>query len=346
MGSVLALRTFQPNPPINKTSKSRQIDDLMNNLRREIKTLHLAKSTMASYSYYVRDFIQRRERLHLKIRGNEAVHEYLAHLANDKYISASTQNVALNALLFFYKHVRKVDIGLIDAPRARKPKRLPTVFTKEEVALLLSKLRGAYWLIASLLYGCGLRVEVDCLTLRIQDIDFGQKLVILKNSKGGTSRAMALPDAIIPKLRLHFEELKKIHESDLSAGYGSVSLPNALDRKYPSAARDWKWQWVFPASSLYAIEGTNIKRRHHLHESAVQKAIKRALIEAKIHKHAGPHTLRHSYATHLLEEGVNIRTIQELLGHKNIETTMIYTHMANLPTKVKSPLDGLLRKTG
>jgi site-specific recombinase XerD len=180
---------------------------------------------------------------------------------------------------------------------------------------------------------------VDCLTLRVKDIDFGQRMVILRNSKGGKSRSVALPEKLIDKLKHHLEEVKKIHDRDLSAGFGSVVLPDALARKYPNAGKEWAWQWVFPATSRYTIEGTGIQRRHHLHETAIQKAVKTAMREAKIYKHAGPHAFRHSYATHLLEDGVNIRTIQELLGHERLETTMIYTHVAHLGSNIQSPLD-------
>lgn len=344
-GNVVQIRDYRTETADNNATKSGYSKaDLLRQMERELKLLHRASSTRDSYLYYVREFIDYRHRIHSTLRGNDAVREYLTYLAIEKNISASTQNVALNALLFFYKNVLKADIGLIDAPRARKPRKLPVVFTREEVTAILSKLHSVYWLICSLLYGCGLRVKVDCLTLRVQDIDFGQKLIILKDSKGGKSRSLALPDALIEPLRIHLMEVKRIHDRDIAKGWGSVLLPNALARKYPSASKEWSWQWVFPATSRYIEPKTNIQRRHHLHESAVQKAVKQARIEARIFKYAGPHIFRHSYATHLLEDGENIRTIQELLGHAHVETTMIYTHVAQSPSRVRSPLDRLILK--
>jgi integron integrase len=336
--------TSPAKPPANapaKSSHADQIRSILKKLNDEITVQHLAMSTRRSYTNYVKEYIYRRERIRATTKGEEAIREYLTYLAVEKRVSASTQNVALNALLFLYKHVLKVDVGLIDAPRAHSHRKLPAVFTREEVTAILGKLHGVYHLICSLLYGCGLRVKVDCLTLRGKDIDFGQRLIILRNSKGGKSRSLALPEKLVEPLRLHLEEVKKTHERDLAEGWGSVVLPDALDRKYPSASKSWAWHWVFPATSRYEIEETKIQRRHHLHETAVQKAVKTAMREARIYKHAGPHAFRHSYATHLLEDGVNIRTIQELLGHERLETTMIYTHVARLGSNIPSPLDKL-----
>lgn len=345
MGNVIQIRKREEYQANNNTIKSGQTKEgLLLQMGRELKLLHRSKSTGNSYRYYVSEFINYRNKTHSTKRGEDAIREYLTYLAVEKSVSASTQNVALNALLFFYKHILKVNVGLIDAPRAKRSQKLPVFFTRDEVAAILSRLHGTYWLICSLLYGCGLRVKVDCLTLRVQDIDLSQKLIVLKNSKGGKSRALALPESLIEPLRLHLSDVKKIHERDLSQGYGSVVLPYALNRKYPGASKDWCWQWVFPAASRYIEPTTKIQRRHHLHESAVQKAVKQARIEAKIYKQAGPHIFRHSYATHLLEDGINIRTIQELLGHANIETTMIYTHVAQLASKIQSPLDRLIRE--
>jgi integron integrase len=343
MGNVYQLRKYQPEPADNGPVKSGQSkEELLRQMERELKLLHKAESTRDSYLYYVGQFIDHRQSIHSTKRGEAAIHEYLTYLAVEGKVSASTQNVALCALLFFYGQVLKQDVGLIDAPRAKKPKHLPVVLSKEEVVLILSKLSGIYHLICSLMYGCGLRVKIDCLTLRVQDIDFGRKLITLQNSKGGKSRSLALPEALIPKLQLHLEEVKKTHERDLAKGWGSVMLPNALDRKYPNASKEWGWQWVFPATSRYIEPKTHIQRRHHLHESAVQKAVKRARYDARIFKHVTPHIFRHSYATHLLEDGENVRVVQELLGHESIETTMVYLHVMQSPSRVKSPLDRLV----
>lgn len=346
MGNVVALRRYAPKPPANETGKSRLSEpELYEAMTRAMKLKHFRPSTQRSYMAAVREFIGYRKRTHSGARGELAIKEYLTYLAVTKKISASYQNVHLNALIFFYQEVlgTKLDVTLINAVRARKPHRLPAVLTREEVAAVLGNIKGTPLIICSLLYGAGLRLEIDCLTLRVQDIDFGQKLIVLRDSKGEKSRAVPLPESIIPRLQMHLEDVQKIHARDLTGGYGAVELPGALTRKYPNAAKSWPWQWVFPASSRYTIKGTSIQRRHHLHPSAVQKAFKEALRIANVYKYAHPHTLRHSYATHLLEAGENIRTVQELLGHKSVETTMIYTHVMNSPRRVKSPLDRLER---
>lgn len=330
----------------NKTAKSRHspiVQEIINKINREMAYQHFRKRTCQSYRGAIIKYIYFRQKTRSQAVGGSAIAEYLTYRAEHDHISASTQNVEFNALRFFYLSVLKTDPGKIDAVRAQKYRRIPTVFTRDEVTAVLAKLRGVYSLICSLLYGCGLRIEVDCLTLRIKDVDFGQGMIILRDSKGGKSRSLAIPEQIIEPLRLHIAEVKKLHDQDLAAGFGAVELPDALDKKYPAAAKSWAWQWVFPAAGLYeiTIDGTKTKRRHHLLPDAVQKAVKAALMSAKVYKHAGPHTFRHSYATHLLEDGVDIRTIQELLGHSSVETTMIYTHCAQAKKNVKSPLDKL-----
>ena len=341
--------TYEHNPPANRTGKSRHsatVQDLLSRLDNALALGHYRRSTCRSYRGAVIKFIYFRHRTRSQATGGAAISEYLSHRAEHDRISRSTQDIEFNALRFFYLHVLKTDPGKIDATRARKYRRIPTVLTREEISAVLSKLHGVYRLICSLLYGCGLRIEVDCLTLRIKDVDFGQGRIVLRDSKGGKSRSLPIPAASLEPLRLQVAEAKRIHARDLAHGFGAVELPDALARKYPAAARSWAWQWVFPATGRYeiTIDGARTERRHHLHESAVQKAVKAALIEARVFKHAGPHTFRHSYATHLLEDGVDIRTIQELLGHSSVETTMIYTHCAEAKKNVKSPLDRLTER--
>lgn len=348
MGNVVPIRPLEGKSVDNDSTKScLKEEELFEKMTSEMKLRHFRPKTRKSYLGVLKRFVAYRRRTGTKERAEAALKEYLTHRAVEDRISASTQNVELNALIFFYKAVLHVDLDVskINAVRAKKPKKLPTVFTREEVSAVLDKLTGVHLLICELLYGAGLRIEVDCLTLRVQDIDFGQKLIILRDSKGEKSRSLALPEAVIPQLQMHLEDVRKLHQRDIAAGWGAVKLPNALVRKYPKAATSWGWQWVFPATSRYVEPKTKIQRRHHLHPSATQKVFKAALLEAKIYKHANPHTFRHSYATHLLEAGENIRTVQELLGHANIETTMIYTHVMKSPSRVGSPLDWPMRKS-
>jgi len=329
----------------SKTSRNDKIADILKKLEREFAVQHCKPSTRRSYRNYIREYVHYRTRKNDSLIDEAAVKDYLTWLAVEKKVSSSTQDVAFHALRFFYTHVleRPFDVSKIDAVRAKKSRRIPTVFTQSETSALLEKAFGVYEIIFSLLYGCGLRIRVDCLTLRIKDIDFGQNMIILRDSKFGKSRSLRIPARIVPKLKAHIETAKKIHDQDLAERFGAVELPAALARKYPSAARSWAWQWAFPATSRYeiVIDGVKTQRRHHLHESAVQKVFKAAMLKAKIYKHAGPHTLRHSFATHQLEAGVNIRTIQEMLGHASLETTMIYTHCMRPTSEIQSPLDRL-----
>jgi len=321
--------SYQQKYTDNKTGKTRhneKVQTVLDRLDREFAIRHLRPSTRRSYRNYSIEYMYYRLRKNDQLTDEAAIKDYLTWMAVEKKVSASTQNVAFNALRFLYIVALQRELGKIDAVRARQHRRIPAVFTREEVIAIFRKLHGVYWLIGSLLYGCGLRIEVDCLTLRIKDIDFGQNMIILRDSKGEKSRSLIIPARSVVPLKSQIADAKKIHERDLSKGFGAVELPDALARKYQSAAKSWAWQWVFPATSRYTIEETGEQRRHHLHETAVQKVIKTALIEARVFKHAGPHTFRHSYATHLLEAGENIRTIQELLGHSSLETTMIYTH--------------------
>jgi integron integrase len=270
------------------------------------------------------------------------INAFLTHLAVKERISASTQNQALSAILFLYRHVLNRKIGdLGEVIRARKPKRLPVVMTREEVKLVLSHLKGDRWLMANIMYGAGLRVR-ECLRLRIQDVDFAASQILVRDGKGFKDRVTMLPDVIKRPLLEHLEAVKKIHERDLAEGYGRVQMPYALARKYPNAARERGWQWVFPQENRWVNKRTDQQGRHHIDESILQKAVKAAVRRAGITKHATCHTFRHSFATHLLEDGYDIRTVQELLGHKDVRTTMIYTHVLNRGSHgVVSPADAI-----
>jgi integron integrase len=267
---------------------------------------------------------------------------FLSDLAVRGKVSASTQNQAFSALLFLFRDVLKREVaGLDEALRARRPARLPQVLSPEEVALLLRELKGTPRLMAALMYGAGLRL-LECARLRVKDLDFDRNDITVHDGKGRKDRVTVFPARLSAPLRKHLDRMRAQHLSDLAAGAGGVALPHALDRKYPTAPWDWAWQWVFPATRLHVCEETGLFRRHHLHETVVQRAFKEALRRSKIPKMATCHTLRHSFATHLLERGYDIRTIQELLGHSDVATTMIYTHVLNRGGQgVKSPLDSL-----
>lgn len=323
---------------ITKSRPASKKDILLDKLRKAIALKHYSKATERAYVGYVADFIDYQiQRAHPE-HGAKAIEDYLTALAQ-KNISASTQNVALNALLFFYRRVLGQEPGEINALRAKKPQRVPVVCTKDEVKAILDHLKGDVWLVVAILYGCGLRCEVDCLSLRIKDVDFGQKTVTVRESKGGSARVLPLPAFLAERLQRHLLKVKAIHEQDLRDGWGAVELPGALARKYPNANKEFGWQFLFPAATRWTNEQTGQQGRHHIHETVIQKAVKSARIAAKIYKHVTPHTFRHSYATHLLEDGETIRTVQELLGHKSVKTTMIYTHVMQKKSSVKSPLD-------
>jgi integron integrase len=268
---------------------------------------------------------------------------FLTWLATAQHVSASTQNQALAALLFLYEQVLHVPIGPIEhVVRAKQPLRLPVVLSRDEVAAVLSHLEGTTWVIGMLLYGAGLRLE-ECLELRVKDIDFDRSQITVKRGKGQKDRVTPLPSAVVDALRRHLEMVRQLHQTDLAPGGGRVMLPDALDKKYPSAAKEWGWQFVFPASRICRDPRWGPPTRFHLHESAVQKAIAAAVRRSGIAKRAGPHTFRHSFATHLLEDGYDIRTVQELLGHKDVSTTMVYTHVLNRGAgAVRSPADRLV----
>ena len=301
---------------------------------------HYSIRTEQAYADWIKRFILFHDKRHPQDMGRAEVEAFLTHLAVDQQVAASTQNQALCALEFLYREVLHQELdGPLTLVRAKKPKRLPTVLTKEETRRVIGLMSGAHQLMAKLLYGSGLRL-MECVRLRVQDIDFAQHQIIVRDGKGGKDRITMLPDAVVPLLRDHLQHVKLIHESDLAHGYGSVYLPYALERKYPNASKEWPWQYVFPSNRLSVDPRSGLKRRHHIDENTLQKAVRQATLLAGIHKQVSCHTFRHSFATHLLESSYDIRTVQELLGHKDVATTMIYTHVLKQGgLAVKSPLD-------
>jgi integron integrase len=307
-----------------------------------IRARHYARRTERAYVGWIRRFILFHGKRHPDQLGGVEVTAFLTSLATERHVSASTQNQALAAILFLYKEVLNRDLPWLgDVIHAKRPERLPVVLSRDEVNALLVRLRGPSRLIACLLYGGGLRL-LECLQLRVKDVDIGRRELRIRDGKGRKDRVTVLPTGIIPDLEAHIERSRRHHQMDVLAGAGYVALPDALRAKYPSAPREWPWQWIFPASRTYVDTATSERRRHHRHESIVQRDIKGAAVLARIPKPVSCHALRHSFATHLLEAGQDIRTIQELLGHKDVSTTMIYTHVLNTgPLGVRSPLDTL-----
>ncbi|MCC6213093.1 MAG: integron integrase [Burkholderiales bacterium] len=313
---------------------------LLDQVRGKIRLKHYSIRTEQAYVDWIKRFILHFGKRHPRELGAAEVEAFLTHLAVAGNVAASTQNQAKSALLFLYREVLETELPWLDnVERARAPKRLPVVLTRDEVHAVLSRLSGTHWLIASLLYGAGLRI-MEALRLRVKDVDFARKEVLVRDGKGFKDRVTMLPVALAPSLTEHLKRVKALHEQDLAAGRGAVYLPYALERKYPGAARDWGWQYVFPSANLSQDPRTGIERRHHLQDQAVQRAVRQAVRDAGVSKPATPHTLRHSFATHLLEGGYDIRTVQELLGHADVSTTMIYTHVLNKGGRgVTSPLD-------
>jgi integron integrase len=304
---------------------------------------HLSPRTEQAYLDWMRRyhrFIGRRDPSKL---GSEHVTAFLNELATRGRVSASTQNQALAALLFLYGEVLGIELPWLDElVRAKTPVRLPVVLAREEVRAIHARMNGSPRLMATLLYGAGLRL-LECCHLRVKDLDFGRNQITVRRGKGEKDRATTLPQAVKAELSAHIAKVRAQHERDLGVGAGWVELPGALGRKLPSAGREWAWQWVFPATRTYVERETGQRRRHHLHETVVQQAVRRAVLAAGIPKRATCHTFRHSFATHLLEDGSDIRTVQELLGHKDVATTMIYTHVLNRgPAGVRSPADRLM----
>ncbi|MBI3492116.1 MAG: integron integrase [Acidobacteria bacterium] len=315
---------------------------LLDRVRDAIRTRHYSRRTEDAYVYWIRRYILFHKKVHPSTMGAREISTFLTWLAVEQRLSASTQNQAFCAVLFLYRDVLQMEVGAIaQMPRARMPTRLPVVLSREEVSRVLRRLPGAMWIVGTLLYGAGLRLQ-ECLELRVKDVDFDLNQLIVRRGKGQKDRRTMLPGVVKDALRAHLVEVKTQHERDLIEGVGRVGLPFALDRKYPNASTEWRWQFVFPAARICRDPEWGPPSRFHLHESAVQKAVARAAREAGMTKRVGPHTFRHSFATHLLEDGYDIRTVQELLGHTDVTTTMVYLHVLNRGALgVRSPADRL-----
>lgn len=314
---------------------------LLDEVRADLRVRHYSLRTENAYLNWIHRFIRYHGNRHPSEMDEKEINDYLKHLAVDRNVSASTQNQALCAVVYLYKRILNREIGDLQLIWAEKPKKLPVVFTPGEITAIMDRLSGTYWLMAMLMYGSGLRL-MECLRLRVKDVDFSYRQITVHDGKGFKDRVTMLPEKVAAPLLEHITKVKKLHGKDMKEGYGSVYLPYALERKYPNASKELGWQYVFPASRISTDPRTGIKRRHHLDETVLQKAVKQAIHNSGITKHAGCHSLRHSFATHLLMRGSDIRTVQELLGHENVATTQIYTHVLNRGgLGVKSPADDL-----
>lgn len=313
---------------------------LLDQVREQIRLRHYSIRTEAVYLEWVKRYIRFHKYRHPQEMGGPEVEAFLSDLAVRRDVSASTQNQALSAILFLYKQVLQIELPWMDGViRARRPQRLPVVLTREEVASVLAQLDGTLWLIASLLYGSGMRL-MEVLRLRVKDVEFARLEILIRDGKGQKDRVTMLPRKLAAPLELHLLRVRALHEQDLREGYGRANLPHALARKYPNAAAEWGWQFVFPSVNRSEDPRSGGIFRHHLHEKTIQRAVRNAVRRVGLHKPATPHTLRHSFATHLLESGQDIRTVQELLGHSDVKTTQIYTHVLNRGgLGVLSPLD-------
>jgi integron integrase len=320
---------------------------LLDQVRDAIRTRHYSHRTEEAYVGWIRRFILFHQKRHPTEMGKAEIEQFLTALAVKRNVAASTQNQALAAILFLYKDVLERDPGWLDGVvRAKRPRRLPVVLTRPEVEALLAALEGVAWIMAMLLYGSGLRL-LECLRLRVKDIDFMRNEIVVREGKGNKDRVTMLPAAVKEPLLRHLGRVRRLHARDVQAGLGRVQLPSALASKYPHADREWGWQWVFPAAKICTDPRFGRPQRYHQHDSVLQRAIHAAAREAGIAKPVGPHTLRHSFATDLLASGYDIRTVQELLGHRDLKTTMIYTHVLNRGGRgVQSPADRLLAGPG
>lgn len=316
------------------------MSQFMDELRDKIRVRQYAYKTEKTYLDWVERFIRFHKMRHPQEMGKNEVETFLTVLAKSG-VSASTQNQALAAILFMYRAMFERELEGIEAARAKKSTHIPTVLTVDEVKRVLCRLQGVYHMIGFMIYGSGMRL-MECMRLRVKDVDFELRTITLRDTKSNRDRVTVLPNAVIEPLRLHLAKVKAQHDEDMSKGFGSVEMPGALARKYPNAEYELAWQYVFPASQYSRDPRSGVVRRHHLYETSVQKAIRKAAKEAGIAKPVGPHTFRHSFATHLLQGGTDIRKIQELLGHQDLKTTMVYTHVAGIGAGVKSPLDSMV----
>jgi integron integrase len=313
---------------------------LLDQVRGKIRLKHYSIRTEQAYVDWIKRFVLYFDKRHPSEMGAREVEAFLTDLAVTGKVAAATQNQAKSALLFLYREVLKQDLPWLEnVERAKAPKRLPVVLTEQEVEAVLSRLKGTHWLVAALLYGAGLRI-MEALRLRVKDIEFSRGEILVREGKGFKDRVTMLPAVLVEPLKVHLKQVRDLHLRDMAEGYGEVYLPYALDRKYPNAGRDWGWQYVFPSKNRAVDPRSGVVRRHHVQDQTIQRAIRQAVRDAGIVKPATPHTLRHSFATHLLTGGYDIRTVQELLGHKDVSTTMIYTHVLNKGGRgVTSPLD-------
>jgi integron integrase len=326
--------------PAGKDSNDALVKDLKAKATKVMKTRHMSPKTIKSYLHWIGRYLRFHAPDHPRSLREPEVNAFLTYLAVKEKVAASTQNQALSALLFLYKYIVGQPLDRMDdLVRAAKPKRTPTVLSPEEAETVFSLMSGIPRLVAMLMYGSGARLS-EALSIRVKDLDFDRGEVVIRDGKGQKDRLTMLPQKLVGPLRAHLEKVRRQHEADLDAGLGRVPMPTALARKYPNADQEWGWQWVFPATSHYVDADTGIRHRHHLHQSVIQKAVRAAALRSGITKHVKTQVLRHSFATHLLENGYDIRTVQELLGHEDVRTTQIYTHVLNRGSLgVRSPLD-------
>lgn len=320
---------------------------LLDQVRDSLRVKHYSARTEQTYIEWIKRYILFHDKRHPAHMGGKEIEAFITHLAVERRVATTTQNQALSALLFLYKYVLQKEVDLPPTlVRPGRPKRLPTVLSQAEAGRILAHMHGLTKTMAKLLYGSGLRL-MECMRLRVKDIDFDHRQIIVRAGKGENDRSTVLPDSIMPELEQLLGDVKALHDKDLREGYGETILPYALDVKYPNAGREWAWQFIFPASQRSTDPRTGKVRRHHLDESVLQRAVSEAAKRAKINKPVSPHTFRHSFATQLLQNGYDIRTVQELLGHKDVKTTMIYTHVLQRGgLAVKSPLDEIREKKG
>lgn len=339
LGTAEAVAVAEEAPPYRAEGPK-----LLDRVRAAVRTRHLSRRTEEAYVFWIRRYLLFHGKRHPGTLGPEEVTRFLSSLATERGLSASTQNQALSGLVSLYRRVLGVELPWLDGlVRAKRPVRVPTVLSEDEVSAVLSQLSGSRWLMVAILYGAGVRL-LECLRLRVKDVDFRRNEIVVRDGKGGRDRRTMLPAAVRGRLVTHLDRVHRQYQADLGQGAGWVELPHALARKYPNAPRAWAWQWVFPASHQYRHPETGQLRRHHLHESALQRVVREAVMRAGIAKPAGCHTFRHSFATHLLEHGYDIRSVQELLGHRDVRTTMVYTHVLNRGgLGVRSPIDTIVR---